>query len=231
MDGLDNDAKLDANDLHANRAMLIALLLDMPLGPPATIDISSLSTLDKLFLLTTCCSQMIAEAVWLQSGAQQAEALCGIDALVEGIRANIKRRIDGQIDGCHSPGNSRSLVSISEHEFRAYAVFKAQGSPTTEKAWFRYGEYSEIVLIDNVDNDWSFVALADSRGQFRCVDVGTSFLTQAAATEALGLALQAVAAFVDAQPPGEVAENLERLMEQKLEALIETIYGASAQRH
>jgi hypothetical protein len=84
--------------LAKERATLIALLQDMPLGPlPKITGIAKLDTRDKLFLLSTCCAQMIAEAVWCQSGANRASALLGIDSLVLGIKDNINRRIDGEL--------------------------------------------------------------------------------------------------------------------------------------
>jgi hypothetical protein len=85
------------------------------------------------------------------------------------------------------------VISISEREFRAYPVFNVGVAPVTEKAWIRCGEHLGIVLVDNIDHDWSFVALAKVGSQFRGVDVGASLPTQEAATQALTRALQAVA--------------------------------------
>jgi hypothetical protein len=64
---------------------------------------------------------------------------------------------------------------------------------TTEKIWYVYPSAGHlgIVLLDNVDHDWSFVALAlDPRmGMgFRCFDVGTNFATPADAQAALATA-------------------------------------------
>jgi hypothetical protein len=48
------------------------------------------------------------------------------------------------------------------------------------------------VLIDNVDRDWSFVALSRTlpETQYRAFDVGTSYASQEEATEALAKALE-----------------------------------------
>ena len=88
---------------------------------------------------------------------------------------------------------SATVISISEQEFRTYPIFYVGIAPVTEKAWFRCGEHLGIVLVDNVDHDWSFVALAKVGGQFRGVDIGASLTTQEAATRALAEALRAVA--------------------------------------
>ena len=62
---------------------------------------------------------------------------------------------------------------------------------TTEKFWYSHGELLGIVLLDNVDHDWSFVALAnDLRNSFRCYDVGTSFRTPELAQAALATAFE-----------------------------------------
>jgi hypothetical protein len=86
-----------------------------------------------------------------------------------------------------------AMISISEQEFRTSPVFNVGVAPVTERAWFRCGEHLGIVLIDNVDHDWSFVALAKVGGQFRGVDIGASLPTQEVATRALAEALRAVA--------------------------------------
>lgn len=72
--------------------MLVALLNDMPIGPVETIDLDGMSTRDKLFMLATCCANMIAETVWTQAHGDHALALKGIDALVVGIKDNFERR-------------------------------------------------------------------------------------------------------------------------------------------
>jgi hypothetical protein len=82
--------------LNETRSTLLALLLDMPLGPPQEVEgLADLSGEDKLFLLTTCCSEMIAEAVWCTSGGNRELAIEGVDGLMRDIKNNIaERRID-----------------------------------------------------------------------------------------------------------------------------------------
>ena len=77
--------------------------------------------------------------------------------------------------------------------FEPAPSFSIGVAPVTEKAWFRCGEHLGIVLVDNIDHDWSFVALANIGGQFRGVDIGASLPTQEAATGALAKSLQAAA--------------------------------------
>jgi hypothetical protein len=76
------------------RATLVALLLDMPLGLPLPVAVADLETKDKLFLLCTCCAQMIAEALWAQAGGDVIRAQEGLDALVVGIKDNLRRPRD-----------------------------------------------------------------------------------------------------------------------------------------
>jgi hypothetical protein len=65
---------------------------------------------------------------------------------------------------------------------------------TTEKVWYMHADRLGIVLLDNIDNDWSFVALAhDPRCRigmaYRCYDVGASFKTFDLAEAALADAI------------------------------------------
>jgi hypothetical protein len=55
-------------------------------------DLCGLTGKDKLFLMATCCAQVIAEVIWISSHYDKDEALEGLDALVDGIKDNIKRR-------------------------------------------------------------------------------------------------------------------------------------------
>ena len=67
---------------------------------------------------------------------------------------------------------------------------------TTEKLWYVHDSGRlGIVLFDNIDKDWSFVALAhDPRKphgmSFRCYDVGASFKTPDEAQAALAAAIE-----------------------------------------
>ena len=56
---------------------------------------------------------------------------------------------------------------------------------TTEKAWYRHDNLLGVVLLDNIDNDWSFVALSKQEGSYKAYEVETSFPTQEEATAAL----------------------------------------------
>ena len=64
---------------------------------------------------------------------------------------------------------------------------------TTEKLWYAHDSGRlGVVLLDNVDHDWSFVALAfdPRKGMgFRCYDVAASFATPDEAQAALAIAL------------------------------------------
>jgi len=77
--------------------MLVALLLDMPLGPPHPIEgLAELNTHEKLFMLNACCAEMIAETLWIESLANREQALHGLEALIEGIKNTINSRIEGE---------------------------------------------------------------------------------------------------------------------------------------
>jgi hypothetical protein len=67
---------------------------------------------------------------------------------------------------------------------------------TTEKAWYVHDTLLGIILLDNVDNDWSFVSLAaDPRRPqgmlYRAFDVGVNYKTFDKAYTALKRALAA----------------------------------------
>jgi hypothetical protein len=73
------------------RAMLMALLLDMPLGPPDLVEgLDELTTEDKLFMLTTCCAAMISTAIWTMAPNRE-DALGGLDRLVDDMRRHIEQ--------------------------------------------------------------------------------------------------------------------------------------------
>ena len=83
--------------ISSSRSTLVSLLLDMPLGTPVLRDLTRCNAIDKLYLLSSSCGDMIAEAIWLASGANREEALRGLDALVHDVRINLKRRTNGKI--------------------------------------------------------------------------------------------------------------------------------------
>ena len=66
-------------------------------------------------------------------------------------------------------------------------------SPTTETAWFKQDDLLGIVLLDRIDNDWSYVTLAkhpDRGWKYRCMDVKTSMPSFDAAKAALAASMR-----------------------------------------
>ena len=59
---------------------------------------AELSTQEKLFLLVTLCANTIAETIWLVSNGHRALALDGVDAIVAGIKDNIRRRTEERLN-------------------------------------------------------------------------------------------------------------------------------------
>ena len=86
---------------------------------------------------------------------------------------------------------------------------------TTEKVWYEHDDHLGIVLLDNVDHDWSFVALAFDKRQgmgFRCFDVGTSFKTPELAEAALATAFETgpdPGFFTEDMPEADPADSLQ----------------------
>lgn len=77
--------------------MLRALLDDMPIEDAVGVKgVADLSTDDKLRILTTCCAYFIEEAVWAKAGFNKVGARAGLDALVEDMRTNLAKHIDGR---------------------------------------------------------------------------------------------------------------------------------------
>jgi hypothetical protein len=60
----------------------------------------------------------------------------------------------------------------------------------TEIEWYRQRILLGIVILDNVDNDWSFVALAKPANEYTVFDLGHSFSSIKIARAALAKALQ-----------------------------------------
>jgi hypothetical protein len=60
----------------------------------------------------------------------------------------------------------------------------------TEVEWYRQGVLLGIVILDDIDNDWSFVALAKPAAEYIAFDLGHSFSCIEAARAALEKALQ-----------------------------------------
>jgi len=75
---------------------------------------------------------------------------------------------------------------------RITPVSRMIGRPAhTEVEWYRQGVLLGSVILDNIDNDWSFVALAKPANEYVAFDLGTSFPSIEAARAALEKALQA----------------------------------------
>jgi hypothetical protein len=84
------------------------------------------------------------------------------------------------------------MQAITEAEFRQCHVFRKwpDGYPTSERGWFKQEDLLCIVLLDMVDHDWSFVALARNNiGVYAAYDIGASFNSFEAARIALEQAL------------------------------------------
>jgi hypothetical protein len=86
------------------------------------------------------------------------------------------------------------MIELSRAEFQQYPVSHGPNlirelygvEPTTERFWFKHGDRLGIVLFDNVDSDWSLVALSkDAAGVYRAFDVSCSYPDAAAAKRAL----------------------------------------------
>lgn len=73
----------------------------------------------------------------------------------------------------------RTIEAITEAEFlRLAPQFTVTFPTTTEDGWYRRGDVLGLVLIDNVDHDWSWVVLErDERGDYRAIDLGVSCAT------------------------------------------------------
>ena len=80
--------------IASTRATLVMPLTTRP--PPL---MSGSDAMDRLFLLSECCRDMLGEAIWFMAGANREEALKGVDAFVTDLRHDIRRRTDGKIDG------------------------------------------------------------------------------------------------------------------------------------
>ena len=91
------------------------------------------------------------------------------------------------------------MIEIKQSEFEQYPVF---GGPnlikelygvqaTSERFWFKHDDMLGIVLFDNIDGDWSMIALAkDNVGVYRGFEVACSYRTAAAAKRALRQVLE-----------------------------------------
>jgi hypothetical protein len=78
------------------------------------------------------------------------------------------------------PNVSRSegltMIELSEEQFDAFPVYRDAMPWLKERRWFRHNDMLGILIFDEADQDWSFVALArDESGIYRGFDLGTSF--------------------------------------------------------
>jgi hypothetical protein len=73
------------------------------------------------------------------------------------------------------------IKEITRKEFLKYNI-----ANHTEVAWFKHDGMLGIVLKDNTDHDWGFVALKqDEEGRYRGFDLGVSLRTEGDARSAL----------------------------------------------
>lgn len=78
------------------------------------------------------------------------------------------------------------MKKITKDEFKALTPPYPQFGMTTERGWYQHASLLGIVLLDNIDHDWSFVALGkDSDGTYRAFDSGVNHPSYEAAETAL----------------------------------------------
>lgn len=83
------------------------------------------------------------------------------------------------------------MIEITRAEFYQHSVINMNLPVTTEKRWFKHDKLLGVVVLDNVDNDWGWAALAEADdGKWRAFDVGHSLTSAGAATKALDAVLQ-----------------------------------------
>ena len=92
------------------------------------------------------------------------------------------------------------MREITKAEFDSYRIarpttiveqFRSGGPVITETMWFKHGSWLGVICLDNVDKNWSWVALRrHNDGLYRAFDVGTSCRTIADAVRELDKRLQ-----------------------------------------
>jgi hypothetical protein len=84
------------------------------------------------------------------------------------------------------------MKQISAREFNHHPIGRriTPVSFCTEVEWYRQGILLGIVILDDIDNDWTFVALAKPADKYIVFDLGHSFSCIDAARAALEKALQ-----------------------------------------
>jgi hypothetical protein len=74
---------------------------------------------------------------------------------------------------------------------RITPVSRMIGRPAhTEVEWYSQGVLLGAIILDNIDGDWSFVALAKPANEYVMFDLGVSFSSIESARAALEKALQ-----------------------------------------
>jgi hypothetical protein len=77
---------------------------------------------------------------------------------------------------------------IDQSEFEL-SVKKMGCAFSTEIAWYKHGPLFGVVLFDDIDKDWSWVALAPGDYGYVVIELGHSHQTETAATETLASVL------------------------------------------
>lgn len=87
------------------------------------------------------------------------------------------------------------MREVTEAEFNRYPIWREPApvqilfgiKPTEERRWFVHGVLLGIVVFDNIDKDWSFVALRKRSDEhlYRVFDICCSYPDQEAAARAL----------------------------------------------
>jgi len=132
--------------------------------------------------------------------------------------AKLKRGFDGQLsrEQYEALGGIHSTTHMDADGKMVWDHVDGSTSTqpfTTEKAWYRQGDLLGVVLLDNIDNDWSYVALSKQGGSYKAFEVETSFQTQEQATAAL-------------------QETLDRgPKKEKTELLIDQLYRQTFKKH
>ena len=86
-----------------------------------------------------------------------------------------------------------TAIEFNRHKIgrRITPVSQMIGRPAhTEIEWYRQGPLLGAIIFDNIDNDWSFVALAKPATEYVAFDLGVSLPCIEGARAALEKALQ-----------------------------------------
>jgi hypothetical protein len=90
------------------------------------------------------------------------------------------------------------MIKVTEAEFNSRQIMRRASSVEAtdlpnfeERAWYAHGDRLGIVLWDNIESDWAFVALQDRGDGFKACSADVGFATIEAAEEALSKTLGA----------------------------------------